>query len=232
MIRHKFNHLKYTETLSKHLHLQKNPWVFLVPTTSHCWLPIQPSPVFFSKLPTSKTSSAAMPLTSKEGIASKGGAATGITGIILKARKSCKISTCFFPPQIPWSSDRRTREWSCHGSWAQMKRLTAVHCEKCKKTNGTKNTQFYASFWGLEKPTHIFGCCSRWRETFIFNILIIKNWWSFGKVEETVLCISFNGTPFNSIHPDCLQKKDCTSTSPRLYRSLLALIPKALGWIL
>lgn len=124
-----------------------------------------------------------MPLTSKEGIASKGGAATGITGIILKAPKSCKISTCFFPPQIPWSSDRRTREWSCHGSWAQMKRLTAVNCEKCKK-NGTKNTQFYTSFWGLEKPTHIFCCCSCWRETFIFNILIIKNWWSFGMVED------------------------------------------------
>lgn len=220
MIRHKFNHLKYTETLSKHLHLQKNPWVFLVPTTSHCWLPI----------PTSKTSSAAMPLTSKEGIASKGGAATGITGIILKARKSCKISTCFFPPQIPWSSDRRTREWSCHGSWAQMKRLTAVNCEKCRKKNGTKNTQFYTSFLGLEKPTHIFCCCSCWRETFIFNIFIIKNWWSFGMVEDGFLyLIQWNSFQFN---PSWLSAEEGLYLNFTQALPKLALIPNALGWIL
>lgn len=95
-----------------------------------------------------------MPLTSKEGIASKGGAATGITGIILKARKSCKISTCFFPPQIPWSSDRRTREWSCHGSWAQMKRLTAVNCEKCKKKWHKKHIILYVFFGAWKADPH------------------------------------------------------------------------------
>ncbi len=75
------NHLKFSaKTLSKHLHLL-NLWLFLVPRRRFTTQPPKPST---SKLPTSKTSSAAMPLTSKDGTASKGGAGTGITAIIFK----------------------------------------------------------------------------------------------------------------------------------------------------
>ena len=177
-----------------------------------------------------------MPLTSKDATASKGGAGTGITAIIFK-------NTRTQPPlqRVLWWSGWVTVNWV---NWVPVQTLLiqgrmimclepkkAVDCENCKKKIrrdfNTKTTILFF-FFRFEKPTRI-CLLSFWRETCIFNVRI-KIGSFFGKVEDGICCISFNVTrPFNLIHHNFLQqiqnwkvktKKDSTSTSPQLYRSL------------